>query len=117
MFPLFRLQCLFINEKQLGAEIKNCDDNDVNITIPENWDELSHNERLDLVYKIQNILETLCNRYETEENEVLQFTVNNQFTVYVQNAQDDEDRNFLLRFETLYEDFLNLYQTSLLLEF
>ena len=123
LFPLVKYNLFFISQKQLDKEhytIVNEDEDaddleQVDIKIPENWTELSHNDQLDCVYKIETILNELANQYQTvDETDVIKFSVNQKVFIYMQTHPDEVRQYFRITLQNFYEDLMNVYKTSLL---
>lgn len=139
LFPLVKYDCLLVPDKQLeknnykvvnDAQARendwgeNEDEDDiilvddeayeqVDITIPENWSELAHNDKLDCIYRIETILSNLANHFPADESELVKFSVNKSMTVYMHNIEI-EQQQYRLSFQNLYEDFITIYRTSLI---
>lgn len=117
-FPLVKDMMVFISEQEIqdnNLHVINDKDTDKqeHLTIPENWQDLSYNDKLDCVYTFQQKLNDLSNSLNTDSSHLIKFTVNHRIVVFLKPCSAHVQHVFQISFQNLYDDFMSLHLSQI----
>ena len=120
-FPEIFVKLGFVTQSEVeekGYEILNDDEDVLDIVIPEDYEDLSQNGKLDCLVILKEILEDINNRYETieDKNQLIRLTINEKYNLYIlKNFEGLHFSRFRLRFSSFFEDFQAAYRCAMYL--